>query len=830
ADGVIRPRLLWTGEIYLVCWVEADQRVHYRRLTRDLAFIDSSPVASLPSSDQEPFDGALDRIGGWLVAVDPAGWLQALPVGEDGLRSGAPITIAIHATCPRIARVGDLWCLAWIGWPGFVMYQWLDRTGPVGPVHYLDQGPTDASPPTLAVAGGREAALLVWRADSGQRIVAQWIQAGLVPFGEPVVLAEDAIWSMNIREEPPRSIAAAWSGSGWGVIWNEYQDPPVRGGDDGPLPPLMVRGRWLSAEGVPLGTAPEVIGVATEISWSGVSTEDRVARIWLRDYQDRLRIFSTTVDAGGNPAAPYEAIAIPGVYDSGRGGGSHAANPEFRIKSEGTHLGYNVHASYSSDWYAEDSNTLNVDPVPADGESSTWLQLGIDRVSEGSARGLAGWDIATRPEDRLVAWARSAGSQGPVESPPDALAALFDPTDLQWGRTWMLGAPGVATWSPMALALTDKYLVVWAEEREARRQLVGTWLSGDRPAGRVLGEQYFPEDGSQESAQFVIGPGGGLVLYRYRAPGDGDTHLRVFSIDRLGVPDDTASAAISAPGSFTRPVATWDGRNYLVAWQAADLPRGIYLNRVSPAGEVLDRQGVLVTASSLAAPAVASLGDGNALLTYDDKLRLIAEPPVPVAPLLASARSVRGGCEVHWLFTGFEGATSVALHRRPLRGPEEDPGSPPDRYVEMDTRRIAGDASEGVFVDRSVEAGGWYAYVVRLQTANGLELWSTVALAEAGATTAGRDWEFTGPAPNPAPGQATLTFTVTRPAQRAEASICAVDGRRVRRLLLDARSAGEHTVIWDGRDQAGLPAPSGWYIARLNVDGDTRHRRFLLLR
>lgn len=830
ATGVIRPRLLWTGEIYLACWIEADQRVHYRRLTRDLESLDSSPIASLPTSVWEIFDGSLDRLGGWLVAVDSGGRLRALPVGEDGLGTGAPILVALGASCPVIARVGERWLAAWVGYSGTVMCQWLDRKGPVGQVHYLDEEPTWAYPATLAASGGADAALLVWRSESGQRVVAQRVQAGGAPIGEPVVLADDAIWSMNMREETPRSIAADWSGSGWGVIWNEFQDPPVRGGDDGPLPPLLVRGRWLSAEGVPLGTAPEVIGVATEISWSGVSTEGRVARIWLRDDRDRFDLFSTTVDRGGIPVSPYEALSIPEVYDDGQRGGSGATNPEFRITSAGTHLGYNVGHSYDGDWHFYTSNTLHVDAVSGAGESPKVLRLQVDAVYNGLARAPTAWDIATRPDDRLVVCGRSPGGSDPVAEPPDAFAALYDSSDSDPRRHWMLGPAGVAASSPTTLALTDAYLVVWSEEREARRQLVGTWLSEDRPAGRVLGEQYFPEDGSQESAQFVIGPDGGLVLYRYRAPGAGETHLRVFTIDGLGVPNNTASAAMSAPGSFTRPVATWDGRNYLVAWQAADRPRGIYLNRVSPAGEVLDGQGLLLTASSSAAPAVASLGDGTALLTYDDKLRLITEPPVPVAPLLASARSVPGGCEVHWQFTGFEGATSVALYRRALPGPEADPGSPPDRYVEAETRPIAGDASAGVFVDRLADAGGWFAYVVRLQTAGGHGFWSTVAVAEAGAATIGRDWKFTGPAPSPARDQARLSFTLTRPAERAEVSICAVDGRRVRRLLLDAPSAGEHPLIWDGRDQAGLPAPSGWYIALLNVDGDTRHRRFLLLR
>jgi hypothetical protein len=44
-----------------------------------------------------------------------------------------------------------------------------------------------------------------------------------------------------------------------------------------------------------------------------------------------------------------------------------------------------------------------------------------------------------------------------------------------------------------------------------------------------------------------------------------------------------------------------------------------------------------------------------------------------------------------------------------------------------------------------------------------------------------------------------------------------VNGRRVRVLLSESRTAGSYSVKWDGRDSAGISVPSGIYICRMDV-------------
>jgi flagellar hook assembly protein FlgD len=55
-------------------------------------------------------------------------------------------------------------------------------------------------------------------------------------------------------------------------------------------------------------------------------------------------------------------------------------------------------------------------------------------------------------------------------------------------------------------------------------------------------------------------------------------------------------------------------------------------------------------------------------------------------------------------------------------------------------------------------------------------------------------------------------------------------GRRVARLLDGNEPEGEHSVVWDGRDEALRDVPSGVYFARLAAEGRTSVRKLVCLR
>jgi PKD repeat protein len=55
-------------------------------------------------------------------------------------------------------------------------------------------------------------------------------------------------------------------------------------------------------------------------------------------------------------------------------------------------------------------------------------------------------------------------------------------------------------------------------------------------------------------------------------------------------------------------------------------------------------------------------------------------------------------------------------------------------------------------------------------------------------------------------------------------------GRCVRTLVDDTRSAAEHTVTWDGRDDAGATVAAGVYLYRLQTDDESQTRRMVLVK
>jgi flagellar hook assembly protein FlgD len=67
-------------------------------------------------------------------------------------------------------------------------------------------------------------------------------------------------------------------------------------------------------------------------------------------------------------------------------------------------------------------------------------------------------------------------------------------------------------------------------------------------------------------------------------------------------------------------------------------------------------------------------------------------------------------------------------------------------------------------------------------------------------------------------------------AGRVTMAVFDVQGRLVRNLLNGEKPAGEHTVIWDGRNGAGQQVGSGMYLVRMSVNGAVFTRQIRLVR
>jgi outer membrane protein assembly factor BamB len=83
--------------------------------------------------------------------------------------------------------------------------------------------------------------------------------------------------------------------------------------------------------------------------------------------------------------------------------------------------------------------------------------------------------------------------------------------------------------------------------------------------------------------------------------------------------------------------------------------------------------------------------------------------------------------------------------------------------------------------------------------------------------------------PNPFNPSTTIFFAIPK---RADVKLVVYDilGRAVRRLVHGVLASGEHTVTWDGTDDAGSAAASGIYLYRLESGSFSASRKMVLLR
>ena len=83
--------------------------------------------------------------------------------------------------------------------------------------------------------------------------------------------------------------------------------------------------------------------------------------------------------------------------------------------------------------------------------------------------------------------------------------------------------------------------------------------------------------------------------------------------------------------------------------------------------------------------------------------------------------------------------------------------------------------------------------------------------------------------PNPFRGSARIEYSLAAKG-RVHLSVYNVSGQMVRELVNGPQAPGRYSVFWDGLDQGAHPLPSGVYLYRLQVSGQSWVRKAVLLR
>ncbi len=83
--------------------------------------------------------------------------------------------------------------------------------------------------------------------------------------------------------------------------------------------------------------------------------------------------------------------------------------------------------------------------------------------------------------------------------------------------------------------------------------------------------------------------------------------------------------------------------------------------------------------------------------------------------------------------------------------------------------------------------------------------------------------------PNPFNPVTTINYTLQKPEQ-VKIEVFDVLGHRIQTLVSGVKSAGEHTVQWNGTDSEGNPVASGVYLYRLSSNSRIESRKMMLLK
>lgn len=83
--------------------------------------------------------------------------------------------------------------------------------------------------------------------------------------------------------------------------------------------------------------------------------------------------------------------------------------------------------------------------------------------------------------------------------------------------------------------------------------------------------------------------------------------------------------------------------------------------------------------------------------------------------------------------------------------------------------------------------------------------------------------------PNPFNPTTTIKYNLSEAAD-VELVIINVLGEQVRTLVSSAQAAGEHSVVWDGRNQSGSQVSSGIYFYKMTADGATETRKMVMMK
>jgi hypothetical protein len=208
---------------------------------------------------------------------------------------------------------------------------------------------------------------------------------------------------------------------------------------------------------------------------------------------------------------------------------------------------------------------------------------------------------------------------------------------------------------------------------------------------------------------------------------------------------------------------------------------------------------------------------------HEGEIRAYALIPDDIVAVLVQHFTAIGrddGIELRWSLGVVADRLPVTLERG---GTVDGPWQPV-------TAPVATSGFDRVVLDTDTVPGGRYGYRLSTADAGGERITLAVIAGERPAAPTDRPAvALRGAAPNPFNPRTSVSFRLDRPLE-VRLEVLDARGRRVAVLAAGSFGAGEHAVVWDGRDLAGRQLPSGSYVAVLEAPGHRESVRLTLVR
>ncbi|HHE40300.1 MAG TPA: T9SS type A sorting domain-containing protein, partial [Candidatus Cloacimonetes bacterium] len=78
--------------------------------------------------------------------------------------------------------------------------------------------------------------------------------------------------------------------------------------------------------------------------------------------------------------------------------------------------------------------------------------------------------------------------------------------------------------------------------------------------------------------------------------------------------------------------------------------------------------------------------------------------------------------------------------------------------------------------------------------------------------------------------ETTISFSVTQTSSFVTLNIYNIKGQQVKQLISEQLPAGQHSVIWNGKDDNGKFVSTGIYFYKLKTENFEKTRKMILLK